>query len=100
MPKVAIHVEFRPKPGQHAAFDALIREHARLTLQEEPGCERFEVLQPLNSDGTKDEGRIMLVEVYRDQEAVKAHVANPRMPRVREAYAPLIEARTLTMCEL
>jgi quinol monooxygenase YgiN len=100
MPKVAIHVEFRPKPGQHAAFDALIREHARLTLQEEPGCERFEVLQPLKSDGTKDEGRIMLVEVYRDQDAVKAHVANPRMPTVREVYTPMIETRILTMCEL
>lgn len=100
MPKVAIHVEFKPKPGQHAAFDALIREHARLTVAEEPGCERFEVLQPLKPDGTKDEGRIMLVEVYRDQDAVKAHVANPRMPKVREAYTPMIEARILTMCEL
>jgi quinol monooxygenase YgiN len=100
MPKVAIHVEFRPKPGSHAAFDALIREHARLTLAEEPGCERFDVLQPLNADGKRDESRIMLVEVYAGQEAVKAHVANPRMPKVREAYAPLIEGRVLTMCEL
>ena len=100
MPKIAIHVEFHPKPGQHAAFDALIREHARLTQQEEPGCERFEVLQPLKADGTKDEGRIMLVEVYADRDAVKAHTQNPRMPKVREAYTPLIEERILTMCEL
>ncbi|WP_137124422.1 putative quinol monooxygenase [Roseomonas sp. HF4] len=100
MPKIAIHVEFQPKPGCHAAFDALIREHARLTLSEEPGCERFEVLQPLKADGTRDEGRIMLVEVYASQDAVKAHVANPRMPKVREAYTPLIEQRILTMCEM
>lgn len=100
MPKIAIHVEFQPKPGCHAAFDTLIREHARLTLSEEPGCERFEVLQPLKADGTRDEGRIMLVEVYASQDAVKAHVANPRMPKVREAYTPLIEKRILTMCEM
>jgi autoinducer 2-degrading protein len=100
MPKIAIHVEFRPKPGCHAAFDALIREHAKLTVAEEPGCERFEVLQPLKQDGTPDESRIMLVEVYTDQAAVKAHVANPRMPRVREAYTPLIDERILTMCAL
>lgn len=100
MPKIAIHVEFRPKPGSHAAFDALIREHARLTVEEEPGCERFEVLQPLNQDGSKDESRIMLVEVYTDRTAVKAHVANPRMPKVREAYEPLIAERILTMCEM
>lgn len=100
MPKIAIHVEFRPKPGCHAAFDTLIREHAKLTVAEEPGCERFEVLQPLKQDGTPDESRIMLVEVYTDQAAVKAHVANPRMPRVREAYTPLIDERILTMCAL
>ena len=100
MPKIAIHVEFRPHPGSHAAFDALIREHARLTQAEEPGCERFEVLQPLKQDGMPDEGRIMLVEVYTDQAAVKAHVANPRMPKVREAYTPLIDERILTMCAL
>ena len=70
MPKIAIHVEFRPHPGSHAAFDTLIREHARLTQAEEPGCERFDVLQPLNADGSKDEGRIMLVEVYTDRAAV------------------------------
>ncbi len=100
MPKIAIHVEFRPKPGCHAAFDRLIREHAALTVAEEPGCERFEVLQPLKQDGTPDEGRIMLVEVYTGQAAVKAHVANPRMPKVREAYTPLIDERILTMCAL
>ncbi len=100
MPKIAIHVEFRPRPGSHAAFDALIREHARLTQAEEPGCERFDVLQPLNADGTRDEGRIMLVEVYADRAAVDAHVKNPRMPKVREAYTPLIEGRVLTMCEM
>ncbi|MBR0671315.1 putative quinol monooxygenase [Neoroseomonas soli] len=100
MPKIAIHVEFRPKPGCHAAFDALIREHAKLTVAEEPGCERFEVLQPLKADGTKDEGRVMLVEVYADRDAVKAHTQNPRMPKVREAYTPLIDERFLTMCEL
>ena len=100
MPKIAIHVEFRLHEGAHAAFDTLIREHARLTQQEEPGCESFDVLQPLKADGTKDTSRIMLVEVYADQDAVKAHVANPRMPKVREAYTPLVKERILTMCEM
>lgn len=100
MPKIAIHVEFRLHEGAHAAFDALIREHARLTLSEEPGCERFDVLQPLKADGAPDTSRIMLVEVYAGQDAVKAHVANPRMPKVREAYTPLVAERILTMCEM
>ncbi len=99
MPKIAIHVEFRPKPGCHAAFDALIREHARLTLAEEPGCERFEVLQPVNK-GVKDESRVLLCEVYKDQAAFEEHGRNPRLAKVRETYASLIESRTLHICDL
>jgi autoinducer 2-degrading protein len=99
MARIAIVVEFRVKPGQHAAFDAIIREHAQKTLQEEPGCERFDVLQPVNK-GAKDETRIMLVEVYRDQAAFEEHGSNPRLARVREAYSPLIDSRTLHICEM
>lgn len=100
MAKIAVVVEFRIKPGSFAAFDAIIREHARLTLQEEPGCERFDILQPLDKDGARDESRIMLCEVYRDREAFGEHGRNPRLAKVRESYAPLIEARSLTLCEL
>ncbi|HYF08126.1 MAG TPA: putative quinol monooxygenase [Acetobacteraceae bacterium] len=100
MPRIAIVVEFRVREGQHGAFDAIIREHARLTKKEEPGCERFDVLQPRGRDGKPDLTRIMLVEVYADDAAVEAHTKNPRLARVREAYTPLIEGRTLTMCEM
>lgn len=99
MPRIGVIVEFRIKPGQHAAFDALIREHARRTLEEEPGCERFDVLQPVNQ-GVRDESRILLCEVYRDQAAFEEHGRNPRLARVREAYAPLIDSRTLHICEM
>lgn len=100
MPRIAIVVEFKIKDGQHAAFDAIIREHARLTKQEEAGCERFDVLQPRGKDGKPDLGRIMLCEVYADDAAVGVHVKNPRLPTVQEAYKPLIEGRTLAMCEM
>jgi quinol monooxygenase YgiN len=96
---VAILVEFSIKPGQHAAFDRIIREHARLTKQEEPGCERFDVLQPTSKSG-KDESKICLVEVYKDQAAFKAHGENPRLAKVREAYGDLISDRKLTVCEM
>lgn len=100
MPRIAIVVEFRIKDGQHGAFDTLIRDHARLTKEEEPGCERFDVLQPRGKDGKPDLSRIMLCEVYASDAAVEAHTKNPRLAKVREAYAPLIDGRTLTMCEM
>lgn len=98
MPRIAVVVEFTLKPGSHAAFDAIIREHARRTLAEEPGCERFDVLQPVGRAG-RDEGRVMLCEVYRDAAAFDAHARNPRLTTVRDAYAPHLESRTLTVCE-
>ena len=100
MPRIAITVEFTVKPGCWDAFNTHIRTHAAKTLAEEPGCERFDVLQPLNEDGTPDHSRIHLVEVYRDMEAVEAHRANPRMPSVGEGLRPLLDGRKLTLCEI
>lgn len=96
---VALIVEFSIKPGSHAAFDAIIREHAAKTKQEEPGCVRFDVLQPTGKGGP-DTTRVCLVEVYQDQAAFKAHGENPRLAKVREAYAELIADRKITICEM
>lgn len=96
---IALIVEFALKPGSHAAFDAIIREHARLTKQEEPGCQRFDVLQPTGKDGP-DLARLCLVEVYQDRAAFEAHGANPRLAKVREAYTPLIADRKITICAM
>jgi autoinducer 2-degrading protein len=101
MARIAIVVHFRIKPGAWEKFDTLIRDHAARTLKEEPGCERFDVLQPLAAaGGDADRSRVMLYEVYRDQAALDAHTRNPRLAVVREAYAALIDGRELTICGL
>jgi quinol monooxygenase YgiN len=100
MSRISIVVEFTVKPGSHAAFNTHIRRHAVATLAEEPGCEKFDVMQPLNDDGTPDLSRIVLVEVYTDMDAVHAHRANPRMPKVAEGSAPLLAGRKLTVCAM
>ena len=99
MPKVALIVEFKLKPGGHAAFDAIIRDHAAGTLADEPGCERFEVLQPKGKEGP-DTSRVMLCEVYADDAAFQAHTQNPRLARTRAAYETLIEDRIIHICAL
>ncbi len=100
MSRISIIVEFTPKPGCFDAFATHIRAHAAATLAEEPGCEAFDVMQPLKDDGTPDNSRIMLVEVYKNMDAVKAHRANPRMPKVAEGSAPLLDGRKLTICAM
>ncbi|OJY67458.1 MAG: hypothetical protein BGP12_14720 [Rhodospirillales bacterium 70-18] len=97
---MGIMVDFRVKPGCWEAFNAHIRTHAAATLAEEPGCERFDVLQPLGADGKPDHGRIMLCEIYRDMAAFDAHRANPRMPSVAAGSKDLLAGRELTVCEL
>ena len=96
---VALIVEFNIKPGSHAEFDAIIRKHAKLTKEEEPGCQQFDVLQPTNKNGA-DHSRVCLVEVYKDQAAFAAHGANPRLAKVRDAYGALIADRKITICEM
>jgi len=99
MAKVALIVEFKLKPGAHAAFDAIIRDHAAGTLADEPGCERFDVLQPKGKEGP-DLSRVMLYEVYADDAAFQAHTQNPRLARTRAAYEALIEGRSIHICAL
>ncbi len=95
MPRCALVVEFRLTPGGWPAFHAIMAEHARLTRAEEPGCRQFDVLHDED-----DADRALLVEVYADRAAYEAHRANPRMPGVNEALAPLTLDRKRTICSL
>jgi len=99
MARIGIIVEFQMEEANHAAFTAIIAEHARMTKAEEPGCQQFDVLQPMKK-GEPDRSRVMLVEVYVDDAAFKAHGENPRLARVRDAYAALITGRTLSLCSM
>lgn len=95
MEQWTIIVEFETHEGQEEAFTALIRDHARRTLSEEPGCLRFEVIKPVGRDGTPIPNRVMVNELYESEAAVRAHEANPRMPTLGPALAPLLKSRRL-----
>ena len=57
MARIGIMVSFTIKPGCWQAFDAHIRKHAAATLDEEPGCEAFDLLGYL-AEVTFDGNRI------------------------------------------
>ena len=69
MPLV-IYVEFTIKAAAVERFRALILENARLSLANEPGCRRFDVLIDAASPN-----RIVLYEIYKDPAAFDAHMA-------------------------
>ena len=67
-----ILVSIRIKPGYKDRFiDAMI-DDAKGSVNDEPGCLRFDVMQ----DG-EDPDKIWLHEVYQDEAAVAAHQVAP-----------------------
>ena len=97
MPHHAIIVEVETRPGCEEEYLVLIREHARLTLQEEEGCLRFEIVKPIERDGTPIPNRILINELYADEPAVSRHEQNPRMPGLRERAKPLVASQRLIL---
>lgn len=99
LPKITIIVEFDILEGQEAAFTQLISEHARLTLEEEEGCLRFEVIKPIERDGTPIPNKLIVNELYQDEPAVRRHEQNPRMPALRAATGKLLAGQRLILAE-
>lgn len=65
-----VTVTFRIKPEHAEAFLDAIRENARLSLETEPGCHRFDVA--VGEDGPET---VFLYELYADRAAFDAHRA-------------------------
>lgn len=60
------------KEGHKEAFVAAMLDDAKGSLQNEPGCLRFDVVQDAG-----DPNRIWLYEVYVDEAAFQAHLQAP-----------------------
>ncbi len=65
-----VTVTFRIKPEHSEAFLDAIRENARLSLETEPGCHRFDVA--IGEEGAET---VFLYELYTDRAAFDAHRA-------------------------
>jgi quinol monooxygenase YgiN len=93
MSKVALVVDFDIKPGNMDGFLEVMRAHVAGTLAEEEGCLQFDILRSKEA-----ENRILLYEVYRNDDAFKIHAGSDRLVRTRAAYEDMIVDRTITMC--
>jgi quinol monooxygenase YgiN len=75
----AILVTIHIKPEFRAPFLESMLDDARGSVNDEPGCYRFDVLQDDNDPNT-----IFLYEVYRDQAGFDAHLVAPHYIRWRD----------------
>ncbi len=97
-PKIALMVEFDVKPDRRADFLALMRGHARQALDNEPGCEQFDVLDPAGAEG--ESARVFLYELYTDQAALDEHLNSPLLVATRGSYDDMITAKRVVRCEV
>ncbi len=106
MTQIALMVEFEIDPDNRDAFLAVVHEHAQKTLAEEPGCVRFDVLEPFavqQLDGTvsdPDPSTVYLYEVYLDDAAFATHLESPLLPLLRERYQPYVRDRRIVRCHV
>jgi quinol monooxygenase YgiN len=68
---LAIIIEFDVKPECLAAFEARLRQDVAETLCDD-GCLRMEILRPRDTSH-----RIVLSELWRDDDAIAAHRGKP-----------------------
>ncbi len=70
------------KEGYKDQFIREMIEDARGSVNNEPGCLRFDVIQDAG-----DANRVWLYEVYRDEAAFQAHTQAPHFTKWRDATA-------------
>lgn len=85
MSGLVITVDFKLKPGAMARFRPMIDANARASVKNEPGCRRFDVVEP---EGESD--RIFLYEIYDDAAAFEAHCRSEHFLSFDTESAPLV----------
>ncbi len=95
MSGLAIIVEFRLQPGTRSEFRRLIAKNARISAQTEPGCRRFDVLEPNDHPD-----RVWLYEIYNDEAAFEAHMGSAHFAEFDAKSASLIIDKSVIRCNL
>jgi len=81
---LVVHVHARVRPERVAEFLAATLVNAKASLGE-PGVARFDVIQD-----QADPGHVVLVEVYRDDDAAAAHKQTAHYSVWRDAVADMM----------
>ena len=90
-----ILVDFQLEPQTRARFRLAIDANACASCSREPGCRRFDVLEP-----TGDPDRILLYEIYDSRQAFEDHLKTPHLAAFEAASAALVRQKTVTECNL
>jgi quinol monooxygenase YgiN len=90
--RLVIIVDIRVKPGAATEFARLISENAAASLGREPGCERFDILEPEGAVA----GQFLLYEIYADAAAFEAHLSSDHYKRFDAATSAIVTEKVVT----
>jgi quinol monooxygenase YgiN len=84
----AILAYLTAKPGMEAKFKEEMTAQAKRCLANEPGCLQFDVAQD-----PKNPARLVMLEVYKDDDAIKAHQESDHFKNFRPVVGELVAER-------
>ena len=85
---LVVVVEFRIVPAHVQAFHQAIVDNARLSLETEAGCHRFDVCRD-----PADPTAFFLYELYDDEAAFQAHLRTPHFLQMDAATAGWVDSK-------
>jgi quinol monooxygenase YgiN len=91
----AIIAYLTAKPGREAEFQEKMTAQARRCLANEPGCLQFDVAQDPSNPA-----RLVMLEVYQDEAAVKAHQESQHFKDFRPVVSELVAERKVEVLEV
>jgi len=91
----AIVAYLTAKPGKEAEFKEKMTAQAQRCLANEPGCLQFDVAQDPNNPA-----RLVMLEVYKDEAAVKAHTESQHYKDFRPVVSELLADRKIEVLEM
>ncbi|MGB3068853.1 MAG: putative quinol monooxygenase [Ottowia sp.] len=69
---IGVYIEFEALPGRFDGLMQRLREESEHCMRHDEGCLRMELAVP-----QKPDGRIMLIELWRDEAAIELHRNQP-----------------------
>ena len=83
-------VTFDVKPDCLGQFKRLLEDDAQAATADEPGCLQFDILSAPDNPS-----RIVSYEVYRNEDALQAHLGTPQTRIFLAAFKALITGQTV-----
>lgn len=92
---LSLFVQIKLNSSTRDRFISVVTAHRDRVLTNEPGCQRFDVMIP---EDTEDQ--VCLYEVYEDADAFKLHRETDYMKAYRQTTAEMVADRSLMLSNL